>query len=108
MQPKFRASQVSLMVKIPPDISGDTGSILGSGRSLGVGNGMLLQYPCLENSMDRGVWQVIVHVTARSQIRWSRAHSPSILLSFLMFVFDPFIKKTQTFLKGARFPINIV
>ena len=33
---------------------GDPGSILGSGRSLGEGNGNLLQYNCLENPMDRG------------------------------------------------------
>ena len=32
----------------------DTGSILGSGKSPGVGNGTLLQYSYLENSMDRG------------------------------------------------------
>ena len=32
----------------------DTGLIPGSGRSSGEGNGNPLQYPCLENSMDRG------------------------------------------------------
>ena len=31
--------------------------IPGSGRSPGIGNGNSLQYPCLENSRDRGVWQ---------------------------------------------------
>ena len=36
---------------------GDLGSISGSGRSPGGGNGNLLQYSCLENSMDRGGWQ---------------------------------------------------
>ena len=34
-----------------------TGSISGSGRSLGEGNGNPLQYSCLENSTDREVWQ---------------------------------------------------
>ena len=34
----------------------DTGLISESGRSPGVGNGPLLQYSCLENSMDRGAW----------------------------------------------------
>ena len=34
--------------------AGDPGSILGSGRSPGGGNGNPLQYSCLENSMDRG------------------------------------------------------
>ena len=33
-----------------------TGSIPGSGRSPGGGNGTPLQYSCLENSMDRGAW----------------------------------------------------
>ena len=37
------------------------GSIPGSGRSPGVGNGNPLHYSCLENSMDRGAWQAIVH-----------------------------------------------
>ena len=36
---------------------GDAGSIPGLGRSPGVGNGNLLQYSCLENSIDRGNWQ---------------------------------------------------
>ena len=31
----------------------------GSGRSLGVGSGNPLQYSCLENSTDRGAWQVL-------------------------------------------------
>ena len=35
--------------------AGDPGMIPGSERSPGGGNGNLLQYPCLENSMDRGV-----------------------------------------------------
>ena len=40
--------------------AGDPGSIPGSGRSLGEGNGSPLQYSCMENSMDRGAWQAIV------------------------------------------------
>ena len=38
--------------------AGDLGSIPGSGRSPGEGNGNPLQYSCLENLMDGGVWQV--------------------------------------------------
>ena len=41
--------------------AGDMGSIPGSGRSPGGGNGNSLQYSCLENSMDRGAWRVTVH-----------------------------------------------
>ena len=36
--------------------AGDLGSIPGSGRSPGEGNGNPLQYSCLENPMDRGAW----------------------------------------------------
>ena len=39
----------------------EVGSIPGSGRSPGVGNGNLLQYSCLENSMDREAWWATVH-----------------------------------------------
>ena len=46
---------------------GDRGSIPGSGRSLGEGNGNPLQSSCLENPMDRGAWQAIVHGVAKSQ-----------------------------------------
>ena len=36
--------------------AGDPGSIPGSGRSSGEGNGNLPQYSCLENPMDGGAW----------------------------------------------------
>jgi len=39
------------------DNAGDVGSIPGSGRSPGEGNGNLFQYSCLENPMDRVAWQ---------------------------------------------------
>ena len=41
-------------VKASACIAGDLGSIPGSGRSPGEGNGNPLQYSCLENPMDRG------------------------------------------------------
>ena len=50
---------------------GDPGSIPGSGRSPGEGNGNTLQYPCLENPMDRGAWRAMVHGVAQSQTRLS-------------------------------------
>ena len=46
------------MVKKSACNAGDVGSILGSGRSPGRGNGNLLQHSCLENSMDRGDWRL--------------------------------------------------
>ena len=45
--------------------AGDWGSIPGSGASSGEGNGNPLQYFCLENPMDTGAWQSIVHGVAR-------------------------------------------
>ena len=47
--------------------TGDAGSISGSGRSPGTGNGKPLQYFCLENSMNRGAWQAVVHGVTKSQ-----------------------------------------
>ena len=49
------------VVKNPPANAEDMGLVPGLGRSPGEGNGNLLQYSCLENSMDRGAWQAEVH-----------------------------------------------
>ena len=68
---------------------GDLGSIPGSGRSPGEGNGNPLQYLCLENPMDGGAWQATVHDVTKCQT-WPRnftffhfatrhAHSESLL-----------------------------
>ena len=50
---------------------GDLGSIPGSGRSPGEGNGNPLQYSCLENPMDGGAWWTTVHGVTKSQTRLS-------------------------------------
>ena len=47
--------------------AGDPGSIPGSERSPGEGNDNPLQYSCLGNLMDRGVWQATVHGIAKSR-----------------------------------------
>ena len=49
------------MVKTLPVDAGDMGSIPGSGKSPGEGNGSPLQYSCLGNPMDRGAWWATVH-----------------------------------------------
>ena len=62
-------------------------SILGWGRSPGRGNGNLLHYSCLENSMDRGVWWAIVHGVTKS---WT-------LLSMCVHTHNQFIdQETET------------
>ena len=54
-------------VKNLPANAGDSGSIPGSGKSPGEGNGDPLQYSCLENPLDRGAWWATVHGVTKSQ-----------------------------------------
>ena len=53
------------VVKNPPAKAGNTGSILGLGKSPAGGNGNPLQYSCLGNSMERGAWEATVHGVAK-------------------------------------------
>ena len=62
------------MEKNPPANAGDTrdmGSVPGSGRSPGEGNGYPLHYSCMEKSMDRGAWRATVHEVAKGQTQMS-------------------------------------
>ena len=64
--------------KEPPANAGDirdAGSILGWEEPLEEGMAPL-QYPCLENPMDRGAWRATVHGVAKSRTRLS-AHAQS-------------------------------
>ena len=58
---------------------GDLGSIPGSERFPGEGNGNQPQYSCLKNSMNRGPWQAIVHGVAESDM------TELLTLSLLLF-----------------------
>ena len=74
------ASQAALVVKNLPVNAGDVrdaGSIPGSGRSPGGGHGNPLWYSCLENPMDRGAWQAILHRLVKSwiQLKWLSIHA---------------------------------
>ena len=68
----MRVFQGGTMVKNPPTNAGDdvrdADSIPVLGRSPGVGNGNLLLYSCLENSMDRGSLLATVHDVAESDM----------------------------------------
>ena len=60
---------MALLVNNPPANAGDVrdaGSIPGSGRSPREGNGNPIQYSCLENPLDRGVWRAVVYRVAKS------------------------------------------
>ena len=52
-------------VKNLPANAGDTGSMPGSGRSSGEGNGNPLEYSHLGTPMDRGAWRATVHGVAK-------------------------------------------
>ena len=56
----------------------DSGSIPGSGRSPGEGNGKQLQYSCLGNSMDRGAWWATVPGVAKSWTRVSNTQNQGV------------------------------
>ena len=77
------AFQVVLVVKNLPDNAWDTndeGLIPESGRSPGEGNGNPIQYPCLENPMDRGTWQATDPGVAKSWtgLKWLSMHALSL------------------------------
>ena len=71
-------SKLRLVVKNLPANAGDIrdeGSIPGSRRSPGEGNGNPLQYSSLENPMDRGAWWATVHRVPKSRIRLKDTHT---------------------------------
>ena len=53
------------VVKNLPANTGDAGSIPGSGKSPGEGNGYPLQYSCLENPIERKAWWATVNGVAK-------------------------------------------
>ena len=63
--------------------SEDTSLILGSGISPGGDHGNPLQYSCLQNPIDRGVWQATVHRVARS---WTRLKQLSTYKQQIYFI----------------------
>ena len=55
--------------------AGDLGSIPGLGKSPGEGNGNPLQYPCLENHMDREAYWAAIHGVTKYWLRLSKSHT---------------------------------
>ena len=68
---KWQAKIFGSEVKASACNAGDLGSIPGSRRSPGEGNGNPLQCSCLGNPMDRGAWWATVHGVTKSQTQLS-------------------------------------
>ena len=109
-----------LVVKNPPTSAGDTrdaGSILGSRRSPGVGNGNPLQYSYLGNPMEKRAWWATVHSITKSWTRLKKlsAHTQPFSLCSLLNIYlqyPPLIQlKTNALLYGPNcwdfFPLII-
>ena len=75
------------MVNNLPANAEDVGSIPGSGRYPGEGNGNPLQYSWPENPMDRGAWRYTLHGAAKSQTRLS---------DFTFFLFHVSVEEKST------------
>ena len=84
------------VVKNPPTITGDVGSIPEWGRSPGEGHGNPLQYSCLENPTDREAWQATIQRVA-NRYKWSNWACPHVFLAPEMMLFI-----TSAMLKNCR------
>ena len=83
-----------IVVKNPPANAGDSreaGSIPGLGRSPGGGCSNLLQYSCLENSMDRGAWWATVHRVAKSQTQLKQLSTDDFIVTVFKFLFTYYL-----------------
>ena len=82
--------------------AGDLGSIPGSGRSPGEGNGSPLQYSCLENPMGREAWRATVHgvATVGYDLATKPAPPPSLANNHftLLYIFFLTIRILKTYL----------
>ena len=76
--PKWNSGTVEQNARANAGDIHDMGSIPGSGRSPGGGHGNSLQCSCLENPMDRGIWQATVHGVTESwtQLKRLSTHAP--------------------------------
>ena len=93
------------MVKNPPADAGDIrdmGLIPGLGRSPGGGQGNLLHYSCLENSMDRGAWWAIVHGVAESQTQLS-PHATCLLTTVIFQLAAVLVVKLDIFIGSKKY-----
>ena len=88
--------------------AGDPGSIPGSGRCLGEGNGNPLQYRCLENPMEGGAWWATVHGVTKSWTRLSdftfTGHYRLVYLNYAFLLTEELRTQSKT---EHKFPIPL-
>ena len=85
------------VVKNTPANEGDTGSIPGSGRSPGEGDGNPLQYSCLGNPMDRGAWPGRLQSTGsqkESDLTERLKHACTLYLYYTLSIFKPSVSSS--------------
>ena len=80
--------------KVSAYSAGNPASIPGLGRSPGEGNGNPLQYSCLENPMDGGIWWATDHGVAKSQT-WLNDFTFTLWLSNIPLYIHTKIKNKQ-------------
>ena len=68
------------VVKNLPANEGDTGSISGTGRSPGEGNGNPLRYSCLRNPVVKGAWAIVHGVTKESDMTWQLKNNNNVYI----------------------------
>ena len=87
---------------------GHLGSIPGSGRSTGEGNGNPRQYSCLENPMDGGAWQATYHGVAKIRHDWVTSFF-SIFLPLIYFdILIPLVMYSRPLLNSRNSTITSV
>ena len=81
---------------------GHSGSVPGSGRSPGEGNGNPIQYSCLENPMDRRVWWATVDGSQRVGHDWSNTHTHTYTHTIVTQVEGKFTEATRGIIFANR------
>ena len=86
-------------------VTGETGLILGSGRTPGEGHSNPPQFSCLENRMDTGAWWATVHGVTRSRTQLKRLsrHAPSVQVCLLLSCLDATQSRLSCFKQGGSF-----
>ena len=104
------ASQAAPVVEDLPTNAGDVsveGSIPGLERYPAGGHGNPLQYSCLENSMERGAWEAMVHRVPQSQIRRKQLSPHANDLREVIFLLKRLKRNAEEIFKKLLFPHNL-